>query len=254
MSKVNVTNLTSSKLSLDFKVQETIIRETLTPGGVVEIGEKYGVSMDELNANNEVAKLVTANKISLKSEAEATDSATESTSASQLFLGQPSLAAANGLVASVDWANGSLTLVAQPTVPRNVTATLTDANNSIAGLLTITGKDPQGRTVVETMQPNAAGGGKTLVGTKIFAQVLSAVISGSTGEQLGTDLIVVGYGTVVGMPFDIDAAAAVKHVWLGGVRQTSPVVATGKSTSGIDASAGTYDGTKVLMALVSSGG
>jgi hypothetical protein len=154
------------------------------------------------------------------------------------------------IVVSVDWANGTLGIAAQPDCPRNVTATLTDANNSVTGLLTITGQDPDGQTVVETMQPDGAGGGKTLVGTKIFAKITSAVITNSAGAVTVDDVVVVGVGDKIGLPFDITAAADVRHVYLGGVRIASPTIVVGAQISTVDVSAGTYNGTKVLFALV----
>ena len=163
-----------------------------------------------------------------------------------VYMGSPIAADDNRIVTSVDWADGSLTVAAQPDVPRNVTAALTDADNSVTGLLTITGKDIRGRTITETMQPDGAGGGKTLTGTKIFAKVDSCVISGTAGAAPGTDVIIIGVGDVIGTPNDLDSGAVVQHVYLGGARQASPTVTTGVSLSGIDASAGTYDGSKVL--------
>ena len=167
-----------------------------------------------------------------------------------LFMGQPIVATVDRIVASVDWADGTLVIAAQPDVPRNVTCTLTDANNSVTGLLTITGKNVKGETITETMAPDGAGGGKTLTGTKIFASITSCVISGTAGALAGTDVLVIGVGTVIGLPFDILATAAVQHVYLGGVRIAAPVLTAGVNLSGIDVSAGTYNGTKVLMAVV----
>lgn len=167
-----------------------------------------------------------------------------------LFMGAPILADADRIVASVDWADGALVVAAQPDVPRNITIALTDADNSVTGLITVTGKDARGRTVVETMEPDGAGAGKTLTGTKIFAKVDSVVVSGTAGAAPGSDVVVVGVGDVIGTPNDLDSEAVLHHAYLGGVRQAAPVLATGVSTSGINASAGTYDGTKILHAFL----
>jgi hypothetical protein len=167
-----------------------------------------------------------------------------------LFMGAPIALDDDRIVTSVDWADGSLTVAAQPDVPRNITAVLTDADTSVTGLLTITGTDIRGRTITETMQPDGAGAGKTLTGTKIFAKVTSAVISGTAGAEAGVDLIKIGVGNVIGTPNDLDSDATVHHVYLGGVRQASPTVVTGVSTSGINASAGTYNGSKMLHAFL----
>lgn len=167
-----------------------------------------------------------------------------------VFMGAPVVADDDRIVVSADWADGSLVIAAQPDVPRNLTATLTDADNSVTGLLTITGKDCKGRTITETMAPDGAGGGKTLTGTKIFAQVTSAVITDSEGEVAETDLIKIGVGNVIGTAFDMDTDTVVRHVYLGGARQETPTTVTGVSISGINASAGTYNGTKVLQAFI----
>ena len=177
------------------------------------------------------------------------------TAALPLVLGMPALAAAEGCVADEDWVNGgtegtkTLTIANQPDCPRNVTALLTDADDSCTGTLTITGKDCQGRTVVETMSPDGEGEGKTLTGTKIFASVTSAVVVGKGGTT-STDQIRVGYGDVIGVPIDLSRAVQVPNVYLGGVLIEAPVLSTGVSTSGVNASAGTYNGTKALIAYV----
>jgi hypothetical protein len=166
-----------------------------------------------------------------------------------LFMGVPILADVDRIVASADWADGALTVAAQPDVPRNITATLTDADDSVAGVLTIVGKDIRGRTITEVMTVDT-GTGKAFVGTKIFASVTSCTISGSSGEEAGVDLITVGVGNVIGTPMDLTATATVHHVYLGGVRIASPTVTTGESLSGIDVSSGTYDGSKLMHAFI----
>ncbi|MFA4944457.1 MAG: hypothetical protein WC789_07125 [Lentisphaeria bacterium] len=139
---------------------------------------------------------------------------------------------AAGLCALADWADGALVLAAQPDVPRNVTIALTDADNSCTGLITVTGVDHQGRAVVETMSPDGAGGGKALVGTKIFARVTSVVISGAAGFAPG-DQVSCGFGLKFGIPFDLSAGAEVLHAYVEGVRQAGPTITTGVSLSGI---------------------
>ena len=142
-----------------------------------------------------------------------------------------------------------MTLAAEPEVPRNLTATLTDADNSVSGLLTIIGKDIRGRTIQE-VQTVVLGVGKAFVGTKIFALVTSITISGTSGATPGTDVVIVGVGDVIGTPMDLDSQAVVQHVYLGGVRIAGPVLSTGISLSGVDVSAGTYDGSKILQVFL----
>jgi hypothetical protein len=206
-----------------------------------------------VNQNPFITQMIADGKLQVQSLADPSDIGEGTKLVVSSYLMAPALASASALVASTDWANGTLTIAAQPDVPRNITAALTDVDNSCTGLLTVTGLDSQGRAVVETMSPNGAGAGKTLTGTKIFARVTSAVLSGCAGGTPATDVVVLGYGTVIGLPSDIQATTAVKNVYLGGVRQTSPVIKVGASTSGVDASAGTYNGTKVLVAIYNVG-
>lgn len=165
-------------------------------------------------------------------------------------LGAPIVATANRIVTSTDFANGAMTIAAQPDTPRNLTATLTDANSSVtAGTLTINGLDPQGNAVQEVVGFAALRAGWT--GTKIFASVTSLAIAGVAGATAGTDVIVVGVGSTIGLPSNIVGTQAIKHVYLGGARIAVPVVASGDQTSGVDASAATYNGSKALQVYYS---
>jgi len=165
-----------------------------------------------------------------------------------LFLGAPILADVDRIVTSADWADGALSVAAQPDVPRNVTVNVTDANASITGgTCTIVGTDHLGRAVTEVMDITD---GLTFTGTKIFASVTSATIADTAGSAAsGTDLITIGVGNVIGVPFDLTASTEVKHSYLGGTRLTATVT-TGISLSGVDASSGTYDGSKMLHVYV----
>lgn len=169
-------------------------------------------------------------------------------------VGAPILLDDNRVVTIIDWADGTLSLDAQPDVPRNITILLTDADNSVTGTMTVTGKDTEGASVVETMSPDGLGAGKALTGTKIFAQVDSVVITATAGATGGVDQVIVGVGNIIGLPTDIKATSAVNHVYLGGIRQTSPTVSIADQTSGVDASAGTYDGSKDLIIWYNLGG
>jgi hypothetical protein len=169
------------------------------------------------------------------------------------LLGNPIAASANRIVTSVNLTNVSFSIAAQPDVPRNLTCTVTDTTASItAGTITFTGTDPSGAAVVEVLDLSAA---LTLTGTKIFASVTSVVCAGATvlGGS-GDETIVVGVGTVIGLPSNIAAVGAVKNVYLGGVRASSPTITAGAQTSGVDASSGTYANTKNLLVFYDVGG
>jgi len=165
------------------------------------------------------------------------------------YMGAPIDADDDRIVTSEDWDDGSLTIAAQPDVPRNLTVTLTDANASItAGICTITGKDAQGRPITEVMDMED---GLAWVGEKIFAEVTSAVISGTAGTPAtGTDVVKVGVGDLIGTCIDLGVESEVVHAYLGAVKVTPDAIATGESTSGIDVNGGTYDGSKVMWALL----
>ena len=165
------------------------------------------------------------------------------------FMGQPILADVDRIVTAVDWADGGLTIAAQPDTPRNLTGTLTDADESItAGLCTFTGMDPQGRTISEVWDMTE---GLTFTGTKIFASVATAVISGTAGTpEAGVDTLVVGVGNLIGTPVDLGVASEVVAAYVGNAKVTPDAVAVGESTSGIDANGATYDGSKIMWALI----
>ncbi len=166
------------------------------------------------------------------------------------FLGLPVLIDDNRVVTTVDWADGTLSIAAQPDVPRNVTCVLTDTDNSVTGLLTILGLDYAGRAITETMQPIGDGNGKTLVGTKIFAEITSCIITSTAGAAGGTDKLIIGVGNVIGVPWDLLHTGAVAFAYLGGVKLTPDAIAIGAGTSGVDVNSGTMDGAKWLHAII----
>lgn len=165
------------------------------------------------------------------------------------FMGAPIDADDNRIVVSEDWDDGALTIAAQPDVPRNLTVDVTDADTSITGgILTISGKDAQGRSISEVMDISE---GLNWVGEKIFAQVDSAVISGTTGTPApGTDVVIVGVGDIIGTCIDLGVATEVVHAYLGATKVTPDAVVVGVSKSGIDVNGATYDGSKVMWALL----
>lgn len=161
------------------------------------------------------------------------------------YLGTPVVADPNRIVDVLDpIADGDLTVIAQPDVPRNITVTVTDANDSVSAVVTVTGKDMLGKPVSE-VATIAAGVGKSFVGTKMFAQVDSAVVSGTDGAAAG-DTVQVGVGNVIALPKPISNEEAVRTSWLDDVPVTPDAIATGDQTSGVDLSGETYDGTKPM--------
>lgn len=198
------------------------------------MGQQYTLSPEEY------ARIPNAEEASLLSKSQG--------GIDSVFMGAPILADVDRIVTSANWADGALTVAAQPDVPRNVTVTLTDADDSVSGVCTIIGTDIRGRTITE-VQTVVAGVGKAFTGTKIFASVTSATISGTSGAAAGTDVVTVGVGNVIGTAMDLDSVAVVRAAYLGGTKLT-PTLTTGESLSGLDASAGTYDGSKMLHAFI----
>jgi hypothetical protein len=165
-----------------------------------------------------------------------------------VFMGAPVLADVDRIVTSIDIAAGAQVIAAQPATPCNLTLTLTDADDSVTATIVIVGLDPMGRAVTETAQITL-GTGKVWVGTKIFVSVTSITVSALSGE-VGGDALTAGVGSVIGLPFDIDDADAVQAVYVDNTKVTPAAIATGESTSGINASGATYDGAKLMWAIV----
>src|SRR5688572_10275633 len=80
--------------------------------------------------------------------------------------------------------------------PRNITIDTSDAGNTTQ-VVTITGLDPVGKAVVQTLTCN---GTTEVVGEKLFAQVDSIEVDAAI-----TGNIFAGFGLRVGMPFKIDS-------------------------------------------------
>lgn len=90
------------------------------------------------------------------------------------------LAPAQEIVASATYANGALTIAQQPLEPSPLMVLVTDADSSLsAGLLTLTGTDPEGAALVATV--NLATDGRIWTPQGEFKTLTSAVISGMAG-------------------------------------------------------------------------
>lgn len=172
-----------------------------------------------------------------------------------VFLGQPKALGAVMYFQNIEWADGPIALENQPDVPRNLVIVLSgDGSDACTGTLIITGVDPDGDAVTEVLTPDGEGGGKELVGTKIFARIDSAVISDASGGS-ETTLVASANGDTIGLPFDIIAKAAVRHIYFN---QTyiNPAdaldgIMVGPSQSGVDVHLfEAYDGVKTLIVFV----
>lgn len=171
-------------------------------------------------------------------------------------LGAPALASTNRLVTTVAMGNKTYTLANAASadgLPRNVTVTGTQAGSAddTFGTITFTGTDARGAVITEVLVPV---NGSTVAGVKAFQTVTSIVQAGWTAASTA-DNVVMGFGTLVGLPAaaltDPIIPAVPYLVLLGGavVAITAAYSATAISGNTVDASAGTYNGTKHLVAL-----
>ena len=96
---------------------------------------------------------------------------------------------------SIDVAEGNTLAVAgQPDVPRVLTVTITDADNSTYNLaIIVRGRDKAGKAISETFRWSR-GDSKTIVGTKEFKYVHEVELDQDQGSHAG-DTASVGYGT-----------------------------------------------------------
>ena len=95
----------------------------------------------------------------------------------------------NGVVAG-----DTCTITAQPDVPRPITALLTDANDSITGLIiTVVGFDRDGKAATEILT-YSLGQSKSLVGSQYFDYISSITITQIGGTGGAGDTLDVGIG------------------------------------------------------------
>jgi hypothetical protein len=171
-------------------------------------------------------------------------------------LGAPALASANRYVTSTNMKVGAYTVANAASadgLARNLVATITAVTgNDTPGVLVITGTGADDRALTETLTLVAGG---TATGLKCFKTVTSIVGSGWV-INTGNDTIVVGTGNKIQLPKAVhQSPAAVTAGVFMVVLGTSVVAVSAQidddiSKSWVDASAGTYDGSKKLYAFV----
>ena len=173
-------------------------------------------------------------------------------------IGQPKLADDDWFVTSVDMKNGTYTLlhsgVPGDGLARVVTVTVTgDAVDSgdTLGTVTINGTDVNGSLLSEEVIPSL--GVETTEAA--FLHVTSVVGAGwaATG---GTDHIKVGFGASIGMTSDFYPAATsiVIMALVDGITTAfTQSIGGSVATWTVDASGGTYDGSKFLTLLIARG-
>ncbi len=169
-------------------------------------------------------------------------------------LGAPEVEDTDSIVADGNMKNGSYTIAGQPDVPRTISMTVTkETANDTMGTVTITGTDALDQSITEEVTPN---NGDTSSGytesTKAFKTVESIV---GEGWEMATanDQIQFGYGKKIGLPIALSTIDNVLLCLLDrDVQAHTPAVGDPGSVAEtvIDASAGTYDGTKVMQVMV----
>lgn len=134
------------------------------------------------------------------------------------------------IVNTVNLTNTSLTVAAQPDVPRSMVVTVVDTTGSIvAGTVTITGVDANGNPVSEVIDCSAGAG--TYQGSVPFAVVGSVVTAGFTVLGGGGDeTIAVGSSTKLGLPTMI--GGSVESVYKACVDGANEAVGTVSTTYG----------------------
>lgn len=100
----------------------------------------------------------------------------------------------------------ALTLTAdEGAYARSVEATLTDADSSITAFkVYLTGEDVQGRVIQETL--TFAGSGTETVESNYAFRKLTSVTYDCVGTAGGADTLKVGFGDILGVPFDFTVA------------------------------------------------
>lgn len=162
-------------------------------------------------------------------------------------LGQPAIADVDRYITSTALIDGSVgardysLATAYPDVPRNVTMTITSSTIS-AGTFEVIGLAIDGTQIREKIILSSSV--KSLTGTKIFKKITNIIVA-VTGED-PADRIVVGMGSVIGLPTDIVNTDAVKLVIFAKAVEASPTLSAGRFKSGVDVSGSTYDGSKQL--------
>lgn len=163
--------------------------------------------------------------------------------------GSPVVDDTNWFVESVNMKVGAYTLAhtAPDVGARNVTVTQTAVGaEDTNGTIVVVGTDLAGAVITETLTPNA---GATVAGAKCFKTITSITGAGWViGE--GNDTVVIGFGSLIGLPDKLADTAQVLAVSLNNVKQaTAPTVtvsATALENNTVDLDSA-LDGTPVKI-------
>lgn len=178
----------------------------------------------------------------------------------KIDLGAPALSSTNALVTgtalkvgafvitggtyAVPTANGGTTVnTGKLDVPRNVSVLVVTTGTAAdtLGKMTITGVDMRSKPATETL--TLATG--VNAGKKVFKRVTGITVAGWVAAD-GADLVFVGSGNLIGLPVKLNSATGLALATLGTTVGVYPTTGGDIQTSTINASAATYDGSKVL--------
>lgn len=171
------------------------------------------------------------------------------------YLGTPSLADDDRFLLSVVMQATAYTLdettLPAGNPPRNVVIThTTDTTTDTLGDATVTGTDVNDEEITETITLVADSAVK---GTKAFKTVTSVITPDWVQAGGVSDLIEVGFDTLLGLSRALAATTDVVQTMLDGAVVKPDAVAVDASVvskNTVDMATGTYDGTKVARALV----
>ena len=168
----------------------------------------------------------------------------------KFYLGTPAVASTNAIVSSATMRVGTYTVADSTpdgTIPRNITITHTAAStDDTLGTVVIAGTDADGTAITETITPV---NGSAAVGTKAFKTVTSVTGVGWVAAA-GADAIVVGFGNLVGLPIVLPDATNTALTTLGTTVAASATTGGTLATSTVDASGGTFNGSKKLYIYI----
>ena len=166
----------------------------------------------------------------------------------KLTIGTPALADVDNIVASTNAKVGAYTVAdttPDGTIPRNLTVTRTAVSTAdTGGTVVIVGTDGADAALTETITVGADG--VTVAGTKAFKTVTSVTGVGWV-IAAGNDTITVGFGALVGLPVVLTASTGTALTTLATTVAVSNTTGGTRATSTVDASAGTFNGSKSLV-------
>lgn len=116
-------------------------------------------------------------------------------------------------ISSWTTAGGDTATITEDTIPdygRNLTATVSNSGTGAAVFtITVTGEDQFGRPITEDF---SFDGEETKVGTKIFGKVTQVQITAETTAPTTNDVLNVGIGELVGLPWLFDDVTDIKGI------------------------------------------